>query len=320
MLPTQEGTPAPLIADARDGFAEAIFDLAGALYEDRDVSIALIYGRMAQALRPKDAMVALLIGEVLESEDRHAEALAVYGNIDPGSPFGRAAALRMAQTLDEQDDTEKAVVSLRTLAADNPRDPEPLIALGHILRARERFPEAVTAYNDAIARIPVLQPRNWGLLYARGIALERSGQWSLAEADLKKALEFEPDQPYVLNYLGYSWVDQGVNIAEAEKLVQRAVELRPNDGFIVDSLGWVHYRSGNFEKAVELLERAVSLEPGDPVLNEHLGDAYWKTGRRNEARFQWSHALQLNPDQKNVAELQTKVQCGLGCQAKAEGR
>ena len=321
LLPTgQQGAPAPLVANAKAGFAEAIFDLAGALYEDRDVAIALVYARLAQALRPDDAMVALLIGEILEAEDRHSEALKVYGAIDPASPFGRAAALRMAQTLNEQDDTEKAVASLRALAAANADDPEPLIALGHILRSRERFEEAAAAYDQAVARIPELQQRHWSLLYARGIALERSNQWPRAEADLKKALEFEPDQPYVLNYLGYSWVDQGINLAEAEKLVQRAVDLRPNDGFIVDSLGWVYYRTGNYPKAVELLERAVSLEPGDPVLNDHLGDAYWQTGRRTEARFQWSHALQLNPDKKNIAELQAKVQCGLGCQAKAGGR
>ena len=317
--PVDQGTPAPLIASPKQGFAEAVFDLAGALYEDRDVALSLIYARMAQALAPEDAMIALLIGEILEAEDRHAEALKVYGRIDPASPFGRAAALRMAQTLDEQEETEKAIASLRALAASHPNDPEPLAALGHILRARERFDEAVVAYDEAFARMPELQPRDWSLLYARGIALERSGQWQRAEADLKKALEFEPDQPYVLNYLGYSWVDQGINLAEAEKLVQRAVDLRPNDGFIADSLGWVYFRTGRFEKAIELLERAVSLEPGDPVLNEHLGDAYWKVGRRNEARFQGSHALTMNPEKKRVAELQAKVQCGLGCQAKASG-
>ncbi len=124
----------------------------------------------------------------------------------------------------------------------------------------------------------------------------------------------------MLNYLGYSWVDRGENLAEAEKLIARAVELRPNDGFIADSLGWVYYRTGRYAEAVEQLERAVSLEPGDPVINEHLGDAYWKVGRLNEARFQWSHALRMDPEKKRLPDLQTKVQCGLGgCQAKAGG-
>ena len=321
LLPASGERPRkPLIADAKDGFAEAIFDLAGALYEGRDVALALVYARLAQALAPDNAMIALMIGEILESEDRYADAFKVYGRIDTASPFARAAALRMAHTLDEQDMTDKAVASLRALADANPADPEPLVALGHILRTHERFEEAAAAYDEALQRIGQPEPRHWRLLYTRGIALERSGRWERAEADLKKALEFEPEQPYVLNYLGYSWIEHGRNLEQAEKFIRRAVELRPNDGFIADSLGWVFYRTGRYEEAVEQLERAVALEPGDPVINEHLGDAYWKVGRRNEARFQWAHALAMSPEEKRLPEIRAKLQCGLGgCQARAGG-
>ncbi len=168
--------------------------------------------------------------------------------------------------------------------------------LGNILRGREAFAEAVDAYDEALARSPELQPYHWRLLYARGIALERANRWPRAEKDFLKALEFEPDQPFVLNYLGYSWVEQGKNLDEAQAMIRKAVELRPNDGYIVDSLGWVYYQLGNYEEAVRELERAVELRPEDPVINDHLGDAYWKVGRQLEARFQWKRALGLEPD------------------------
>ena len=128
------------------------------------------------------------------------------------------------------------------------------------------------------------------MFYFRGICYERSKQWPQAEADLKKALQLYPDQPLVLNYLGYSWIDQGVNLDEGMNMIRRAVEQRPDDGYIVNSLGWANFRIGNYDEAVKELERAVELKPDDPTINDHLGDAYWRVGRVLEARFQWSHA------------------------------
>src|SRR5690606_33991930 len=147
------------------------------------------------------------------------------------------------------------------------------------------------------------QPHQWTLFYFRGIAYERAKQWDKAEADLLQALALFPEQPHVLNYLGYSWVDQGMHLDEAMDMIARAVELRPNDGYIVDSLGWAHYRLGNYEEAVRELERAVELRPEDPVINDHLGDAYWKVGRRLEARFQWAHARDLDPEPDALEEI-----------------
>ncbi|MEO1065674.1 MAG: tetratricopeptide repeat protein, partial [Actinomycetota bacterium] len=175
--------------------------------------------------------------------------------------------------------------------------------IGNLLRGRERFVEAAEAYDRALDRIGEdLDQRHWSLLYARGIALERSKQWPRAETDFLRALELEPEQPYVLNYLGYSWVEQGVNIDRAREMIERAVEQRPNDGYIVDSLGWVFYRLGQYEDAVVNLERAVELRPQDPTINDHLGDAYWKVGRYAEARFQWSRALSLDPEEKDISK------------------
>ncbi len=159
-----------------------------------------------------------------------------------------------------------------------------------MLRGRERFAEAADLYNQAIGLIGKPTPADWSLFYFRGIANERTKHWPQAEADFRKALELSPDQPLVLNYLGYSWIDMGENLDEAMGMIKKAVELRPNDGYIVDSLGWAYYRLGQYDKAVEELDRAISLRPDDPVINDHLGDAYWKAGRPLEAQFQWRHS------------------------------
>jgi Flp pilus assembly protein TadD len=133
----------------------------------------------------------------------------------------------------------------------------------------------------------------------------------MAEADLKKALGLFPEQPHVLNYLGYSWIDQGVNLDDGMRMIKRAVEQRADDGYIVDSLGWAHYRLGNVEEAVKQLERAVELKPEDPTINDHLGDAYWRVGRMLEARFQWSHARDLKPEPDDLVKIEEKLKFGL---------
>lgn len=306
--------PAAHIATASQGLGEVMFNIAGALLEDRETTVALIYSRLAVTLAPDDAVVGVLVAEILDGQGRHAAAAEAYRHLidDPG--LGRLATLRYARNLDLSDQTDEALEALEALAAARPDDPEPHAELGHLLRRHSRFEEAVGAYDHAIDSIDTIRHRHWRLLYSRGIALERSGQWDRAERDLKAALQFEPDQPYVLNYLGYSWADQGQHLDKAEGMIRRAVELRPEDGFITDSLGWVYYRTGRYEQAVEWLERAVELEPLDPVINDHLGDAYWKVGRTREARFQWKRALTMEPEEQLISDIRRKVDCGLdGC-------
>ena len=179
------------------------------------------------------------------------------------------------------------------------------------MRGRKQFAECAEVYSKGIDTIAKAEKSNWVIYYFRGICYERSKQWPKAEADLKKALELFPDQPHVLNYLGYSWIDQGVNLDEGMRMIKRAVEQRADDGYIVDSLGWAYYRIGNYEEAVKHLERAVELKPEDPTINDHLGDAYWRVGRTLEARFQWSHARDLKPEPEELAKIEEKLKSGL---------
>jgi tetratricopeptide (TPR) repeat protein len=271
----------------------------------------MVLGRLALYLKPNFPVMQILLGDILEADNRLEPALDVYTAIDKKSPFSWSARLRAGALLDRLGRTDDAVKILRDMARENAGEDGPLVNLGDILRGRERFKEAVEAYDEAIKRLPVLDKRHWTLLYARGIALERSNQWLRAETDFQKALEFEPNQPYVLNYLGYTWIERRKNLDQAQEMIRQAVKLRPNDGYIVDSLGWGYYQLGNFENAVKELERAVELRPQDPVINDHLGDAYWKVGRHREATFQWNRSLSLNPEADLIPKIRKKLKDGL---------
>lgn len=193
-----------------------------------------------------------------------------------------------------------------------------LDALGSIQRAHKLYEDATKTYTSAIELIPKIDHRHWAFYYARGTSYERIKNWPAAEADLKKALDLAPEQPLVLNYLGYSWIDQGMNLKQGMALIEKAVALKPDDGFIVDSLGWAHFKLGNFKDAVRYLERAVELKPDDPILNDHLGDALWRVGREREARFQWDQAMSLNPEPEDAEKIKHKLAEGLAPRTEAE--
>ncbi|HWK46829.1 MAG TPA: tetratricopeptide repeat protein [Stellaceae bacterium] len=299
--------PAPLIASPKNGLAEALFDLASLLNQPDTGDLALVYARLALVLQPDFPLAQLVLADVLEGQQRSEEALTVYRAIDPKSPFSWGARLRAAALVNATGDNNAADAELKAMAAEHPDRSDPLIELGDTLRGRQRFAESADAYTAALARIPKPDARQWSIYYSRGIAYERSNQWPKAEADLKRALELQPTQPAVLNYLGYSWVERNQHLDEALKLIQRAVEARPNDGFIVDSLGWAYFRIGDAKKASAFLERAVELRPEDAAINDHLGDAYWQIGRDQEARFQWQRALSLNPDSDLQKAIEGKI-------------
>lgn len=304
--------PAPEVPDAKAGFAEALFSLGSLLGQERSEDMALIYTHLALRLRPDFAAAQVLKGEILQQQNRGDEAIASYEMIGESSPYYWSVQLLIAEELGRLKRVDEAVARFDDLAGKEPERFEPLYRMGNLLRSEERFEEAVSAYDRAVERIGEPEARHWSLLYFRGIALERTDSWDRAEADFLKALEFEPEQPYVMNYLAYSWVEKKTNLDRAQEMLTRAVELRPDDGYIVDSLGWVFYRVGKYDNAVKHLERAVELRPHDPVINDHLGDAYWKVGREAEARFQWRRALSFEPEDDIVPVIEGKLDDGLG--------
>ncbi|MCC7046261.1 MAG: tetratricopeptide repeat protein [Alphaproteobacteria bacterium] len=307
----QGKTMPPIVASPRDGLAEALFHFASALQQERSAEFALVLTRLALHVRPDLDAAQMLVAGILEQQQRFLDANKVYQSIAPGSWFNWSARLRVAANLEGLEKFAEAESLLRAMGKERTDRVDALAQLGGMLRTKERFADAVEVYDEALKRVGKVDKRHWSLLYARGIALERSKQWPRAEADFLRALELQPDQPYVLNYLGYSWIDQGINLDRGMDMIRKAVEQRPNDGYIVDSLGWAHYRLGNYDKAAEHLERAVELRPVDPTINDHLGDAYWKVGRVLEARFQWKRAQGLKPDAELASQLEKKLKDGL---------
>src|SRR3954463_4686045 len=239
-------------------------------------------------------------------------SIKVYERMPATSVLKRKAPIQLATNLDAADRSEEAIKILKGVTAEDAKDIEAIMALGNIERGRKKFADCAQTYSRGIAAMPdPNEKNNWVYYYYRGICEERSKQWSKAEADMRKALQLQPEQPHVLNYLGYSWIDQGINLDEAMKMIKRAVDQRPDDGYIVDSLGWAYYRIGNYEDAVKNLERAIDLKPEDPTINDHLGDAYWRVGRTLEAKFQWAHARDLKPEADELPKIEAKIANGM---------
>lgn len=299
------------VASPVEGMAEAKLALAAALRGQGGGESSLLLARLALRLRPNFAPVLLLVAEHYAEGRQFDAALATLEAVPSGDALARVAALRRAGLLDRMDRVDEAEAMYRRIGTEVSGAPQPFARLGDMLRQRSRFHDAAAAYDEALNRLGTPQASEWPLLYARGIANERAGNWASAERDFQRALELSPEQPYVLNYLAYTWVEMGQNLPEARRMLERAVELRPNDGNIVDSLGWALFKLGDIPGAVRWLERAVELEPRNSVINDHLGDAYWAAGRRREAEFQWRRALGLEPEAADVAKIEAKLRDGL---------
>ena len=296
------------VRNPADGMAEAYLTLAAALRGQERAAFSLMLSQLALDLRPDFTAARLLVAELHDGRGRQEQALRALATVAASDPLIAVVRLRQALLMDKLGNTTDALRQIEQLGRDLPKRPEAPTAQGDLLRQKKRYAEAVAAYDRAITLIPHPPQRaNWPLYYSRGIALDRARQWERAEADLLLALELQPDQPFVLNYLGYSWTEQGRNFTRARQMIERAVQIRPNDGEITDSLGWVLLRQGDVRGAVKYLERAVELEPEDSTINGHLGDAYWAAGRKLEARFQWRRALNLKPEADEVPKLQAKL-------------
>ncbi len=300
-----------LVPDPVSGASEVLLDIASALNRGGGEQFVRIYLQMAQALRPDSDAVLVTLAQVAEQQRDSQEAISYYERIPQSSPLKRIAELQLGLNLADLDRHEEAEVHLKKLLEDDPSDMRAYLALGGVYASQEKYREAAGLYDEAVQQLGTPIPDNWNIYYQRGIAYERLKEWPKAEPNFRTALELYPDQPQVLNYLGYSWVDMNMNLEEGLEMIRKAVNLRPNDGYIVDSLGWAYYRLGRFEEAVRELERAVALKPDDPILNDHLGDAYWRAGRKREATFQWAHARDMEPEPDLLASVERKLAEGL---------
>lgn len=295
------------VGRATDGMAEAYVALAAALHAQQASDFATAMLRLALDLRPDFTAARVMQADLLANSKRPAAALQMLASIPATDPIAAVVRLRRVALTERLGHSDDATQELERLARDYPDSPLPDIALGDMLRQKQHFPAAIAAYDRAATRLHQPSANDWPLFYNRGIAYERARQWDKAEADFRYALQIAPDQPYVLNYLGYSWADMGDHLAEARRMIQRAADSKPNDGAITDSLGWVMLRQGQVADAVKTLERAVELDSEDATINAHLGDAYWAAGRKVEAQYQWRRALTLNPTADDAAKLEAKL-------------
>jgi tetratricopeptide (TPR) repeat protein len=302
----------PLVDSPQAGAAEALYGIGASLTRRGGEDLALVYLQLALYLAPNHPLALLSLADLYESVKKPQMAIKIYERVPSNSPLKRNAQIQLATDLDSADRSDEAIKILKNVTAEDPKDLEAIMALGNIERGRKKFADCAQTYSLGVDVLPPNSDKaNSIYYYYRGICEERSKQWSKAEADMRKALELQPEQPHVLNYLGYSWIDQGVNLDEGMKMIKRAVEQRPDDGYIVDSLGWAYFRIGNYEEAAKNLERAIDLKPEDPTINDHLGDAYWRVGRTLEAKFQWSHARDLKPEPDELPKIEAKIENGL---------
>ena len=300
-----------LVTSASDGMAEMFYTFADALNGEMPSLLNLYYAQMAAGIRVDDSEAILLVADMLEQLDRSELAREAYLDISVDDPAFYTAAKGVAETLQTEGQTEEAVAHLEGVIADVGPGPFVLVTLGDLNRQLHRYDEAAAAYSQRLSSDIRDGYQDWYVYYVRGISYERLGQWDKADADFRRALELQPSHPQIMNYLGYSLVERRENLDEALALIEEAVSLRPDSGYIVDSLGWVYYRLGRFEDAVAPMEEAAELLATDPIVNDHLGDVYWKVGREYEARFQWQRALSFDPEPEEVIRIKRKLEVGL---------
>lgn len=295
-----------------EGAAAVMFSIAGALNREGAEEIVTLYLQTSRALDPKSADTLILLGGLAEAQKQPDRAIAFYREVPLDSPMHRISELQLGLTLAQTDKVEEARKHLKSLLDSDPSDIRSYLAYGSVLSDAKDYKAMAANYDKAVEVIGAVPKKSdWTIFFQRAIAYERLKQWDKAEPNFKRALELNPEQPQVLNYLGYSWVDKNMNLDQAIDMIRRAVELRPNDGYIVDSLGWAHFRLGAFDEAVEELERAIELRAGDPTINDHLGDAYWRVGRKIEAVYQWNRALIGESEEVDKSKVKEKIANGL---------
>ena len=303
--------PEPLVSTPAEGAAEGLFSLASSLTGNDNSDIAILYLNVAIYLRPDFELARAFLGDRYEQIGKYHKAIEVYTGIPGNSLYSPMLEVQTAINLARIGRPEEAIMRLETLTRRAPEDVDAWTALGDLRRGIEQYEQAIEAYDNAIRLVPDGDERLVDLYFARGISYQSSDQWNEAEQDFEDALALDDERADILNYLGYSWVDQGVNLDEALVMLEKARSLRPLDGYIADSVGWAYYKLGRYEEAAEILEQAVQLAPGASEINDHLGDAYWMIGRKLDAQFEWTHALNLDPAPETRSIIERKLRVGL---------
>jgi len=304
-------TPLPFMATPGAGAGEALFSLAAAMTDEQSIDVALLYAQLSLSFNGDRPVVLTLLGDIYVDTKQYQNAINAYEQTPPGSALRVNADTEIAVNLQRMERTKEAQEKLKEIIARDPKNYDALVTLGNVYRSNEEFALASEAYSKALALLAKLEKDHWRILYYRGIAYERQKIWEKAETDFRQALSLSPDESLVLNYLGYSMIEKKINLSEALGMVKKAVELKPNDGYIVDSLGWAYFQLGDYEEATIQIERAVDLNPADPIIGEHLGDAYWRVGRTLEAKFQWQHAKDNGPEPEDLKRIEEKLLNGL---------
>jgi tetratricopeptide (TPR) repeat protein len=319
-LVSGQAVPFAAVPTPQAGLAEVYITVAGLIQTDTPDTFTLLFARAATALAPEDTPAVLMTAGLLEDLGQYDLANAAYTGVARDDPAFASAELGRADVLRAAGKRDAALEVLEALARAYPDMPRVFAAKGNLLREAGRPEDAKAAYTGALSLYDDSAPAKWVVFYARGIANHQLDLWPEAEADFRAALALQPGNPQVLNYLGYSLVERGEKLDEALAMIERAVAAMPDNGAIVDSLGWVLFRLGQYDDAVEILERATTLEAVDPVINDHLGDAYWAVGRSIEARFQWQRALSFNPTEADAQRIRDKLDRGLDLVLIDEGK
>ena len=303
--------PEAFVGSPDAGASEAMFSLASAMTDDQSVDVALPYTQLAISLKGDRPVLDTLLGDIYVSTKHYQDAINAYNKVPQSSPLRVNADTEIAVNLQRLERSKEAQQKLIDIVAKDPKNYDVIMTLGNVYRSNEQFVEAADTYSKALELVATPGKDQWRVFYYRGISYEQQKIWDKAEADFRKALSLSPDEPMVLNYLGYAMIERKVNLTEALNMVKKAVELKPNDGYIVDSLGWAYFQLGDFQQAAEHIERAVDLNPADPTIGEHLGDAYWRVGRKLEAKFQWQHAKDNKPEPEDLKRVEEKLKNGL---------
>ena len=307
LLKNSNVSPSKKINNVKDGIAEIFLNSAEILFNEGLDRQALIYGQIALYLSPNLDSASYLLGKIFRSINNNERAVKYLKNVKDNSSIFYDAKITYAEIIYDIEGTEKSFAILNKLHKLHPENINLSRSIAELFYKSENFDKSIEYYDLIFSKIEKIEFKHWPLFYSSGIALERGKKWERAEKQFLMALKFVPDNPQVLNYLGYSWIDQGININAAMEMIVKAAEQRPSDGYIIDSLGWAFYQIGQYEEAVIKLEKAVELT-SDSIIIDHLGDALFYSGRKIEAVFQWKRALEFEPSEEMTNKIKEKIE------------